>query len=80
MKNNQKEYLEDLDHYDEGMGIHSTSYKNTKQRLIRLAQIESNLQRWYELLNKDGGNTKELVREEIEAVLEGMKNGKSNIW
>ena len=74
MKNNHKEYLEDLDHYDEGSGIHSTSYKNTKQRLIRLAQIESNLQRWYDLLGKSNINSKGIVRDEIETVLEEMKN------
>ena len=37
----EKEYLADLDHYDEGMGIHSTSYKKCKERLIRLAQIDN---------------------------------------
>ncbi len=40
MKDLQKEYLEDLDHYDEGMGIHSTSYQKCKERLIRLAEID----------------------------------------
>ena len=40
-KDLKKEYLADLDHYDEGMGIHSTSYKNCKERLIRLAIIDS---------------------------------------
>ena len=37
----EKEYLEDLDHYDEGMGIHSTSYAKCKERLIRLAEIDN---------------------------------------
>lgn len=37
----EKEYLADLDHFDEGMGIHSTSYQKCKERLIRLAEIES---------------------------------------
>ena len=37
----EKEYLEDLDHYDEGMGIHSTSYEKCKERLIRLAKIDN---------------------------------------
>ena len=31
-KDLKKEYLAELDHYDEGMGIHSTSYKNCKER------------------------------------------------
>ena len=37
----EKEYLEDLDHYDEGMGIHSSSYAKCKERLIRLAEIDN---------------------------------------
>lgn len=41
LKELEKEYLEDLDHYDEGMGIHSTSYEKCKERLIRLAKIEN---------------------------------------
>ena len=40
-KDLEKEYLADLDHYDEGMGIHSTSYQKCKERLIRLAKIDS---------------------------------------
>ena len=40
-KDLEKEYLADLDHYDEGMGIHSTSYKKCKERLIRLAKIDN---------------------------------------
>lgn len=40
-KDLEKEYLEDLDHYDEGMGIHSTSYRQCKERLIRLAKIDN---------------------------------------
>jgi hypothetical protein len=40
-KDLEKEYLEDLDHYDEGMGIHSTSYGKCKERLIRLAKIDN---------------------------------------
>jgi replicative DNA helicase len=40
-KDLEKEYLEDLDHYDEGMGIHSTSYEKCKERLIRLAKIDN---------------------------------------
>lgn len=40
-KDLEKEYLEDLDHYDEGMGIHSTSYGKCRERLIRLAEIDN---------------------------------------
>ena len=40
-KDLEKEYLADLDHYDESMGIHSTSYQKCKERLIRLAKIDS---------------------------------------
>lgn len=36
----EQEYLADLDHYDEGMGIHSSSYEKCKERLIKLAIME----------------------------------------
>lgn len=36
----KKEYLEDLDNYNERLGIHPTSYKNCRKRLTRLAKID----------------------------------------
>ncbi len=42
-KDLEKEYLEDLDHYDEGIGIHSSSYQKCKERLVRLAKIDNSI-------------------------------------
>ena len=39
-KDLEKEYLADLDHYDESMGIHSTSYQKCKERLIKFAKYK----------------------------------------
>ena len=69
----EKEYQADLDHYDVGIGIHSTSYELTKKRLFRLAEIEDKLEHWLNLLSQDGKNTKLQVKNEIKAVLEETK-------
>ena len=53
-KDLEKEYLEDLDHYDEGMGIHSTSYGKCKERLIRLAKIDNANPSEFKIVNYKG--------------------------
>ena len=68
--NREKEYLEDLDHYDEGMGIHSSSYKLCVERLKRLAKLETKLTRWLELLETDGIDSKNMVANDIQHILE----------
>ena len=68
--NREKEYLEDLDHYDEGIGIHSSSYKLCVERLKRLAKLETKLTRWLELLQADGINSKNMVATDIQQLLE----------
>lgn len=78
----EKEYLEDLDHYDEGMGIHSTSYEKCKERLIRLAKIENlNPSEALEKLDKindylndvyDYKEIKEEVRKDIDTIKQAL--------
>ena len=48
--------------------------KIIEKDIDRLERLEFNLQRWFILLGKGGMNSKAIVRDEIEAVLEEMKN------
>lgn len=78
----EKEYLEDLDHYDEGMGIHSTSYEKCKERLIRLAKIDNSkpsealecLDKVNNYLNDvyDYKEIKEEVRKDIDTIKQAL--------
>ena len=38
--NRKEEYIADLDHYDNSMGIHSSSYQKCVERLNKLADLD----------------------------------------
>lgn len=52
---------------------HRKSLKELANLLNQFERLESNLQRWYDLLGKSNINSKGIVRNEIEAVLEDLK-------
>ena len=55
---------------------HKESLKGLANLLNQVEMLESNLQRWFILLGKSNINSKAIVRDEIEAVLEdSKKNG-----
>lgn len=52
---------------------HRKSLKELANLLNQVERLESNLQRWYDLLGKSNINSKGIVRDEIGAVLEDLK-------
>lgn len=52
---------------------HKKSLKVLANLLNQVEMLESNLQRWYDLLGKSNINSKGIVRDEIGTVLEDLK-------
>ncbi len=48
--------------------------KTIKVTLLKAQELESKLQRWYELLSTDGINSKQMVKNDIQYLLKGNRN------
>lgn len=45
-----------------------------KQALLKAQELESKLQRWYDLLSMDGINSNQMVKNDIQYLLKGKNN------
>ena len=49
-------------------------FNNVEHALLKAQELESKLQRWYDLLSMDGINSKQVVKEEIYNLLNILNN------